>query len=839
MPRCFQKSHIVAKLKAQRKAKSSENESDSGSDFEEDGDPAENSLKFNLQTLELTCHSTHPSENVGMLGQQLQDQGLDSEQVFPNCLVSVPVPLFVAKDGHTPHLEHCQKRSHSFDEWLRALQISRTRFEKRTKTMRQREKKQSLNIYDKSLFDMAEQIARQDNPHFRDSFDYYYTGGNLNTMPFQLGSMAMHVSGPDLRDLHFSEVKTEAEVWNPVHSMHIEEASSEIFQILPVKSFREDHDRLLLTRFLKEVVLYELKEKVEAEDEFSYELVCQSKYSSNEAPFISTAQSLGDPNTLALASQDRSLRFVNIETQQDIAKHDVCLLKGLQQSSSTWAQIIPASGSTFHYLTQPVLLTVDVRCDKPINPCFASSVHSRNCENFSCLTKSANPNLLYVASNHKLHCLDLRCLGKKLTDRSVVTWTHQMNYPPCFLDTFAHESGEYVALGGILPNDQRICEMKGYLAESVDEMFSPALPYQPPTLNEALLEARLSGYVDIYADLTERVKACTTGMRFSRLERTSDQAFAQLLTANSLGDVYCQRMSLRDDDEHIQEMRTGLHTTEVIRYCGELVQERVEHRKLRCTDVQRIPEIREILREGAKRPEVEEKPTIIEYVDIDYGIEDSEDSDSKKESSKESFKPKKKKIKKEKNIRKGVSSSPKKNKTGNRNLKKDRGISRGPWQKSAYQLSHYTDMLSVQLLDIWDMEEFDHTRDVTREELQERLEDSHEEPETRMADWLNKLPTKPEDPKDEDESPNVPGTNLPKLYSAITAEFMKVTDEEIEEAGLNTSLPSYISPKKESIEVARKRLHSTLLPGQNTIIESGYNFNPTPAKKPKKYVKGF
>ncbi|XP_043066897.1 uncharacterized protein TAF1C-like [Drosophila bipectinata] len=836
MPRCFEKSLLVAKLSALKNSKTSDHDSDSGSDFEED--PAENNLQFNLQTLHNTCHSTHPSENLGMLGQQLKDQGMHAEQVFPNCMVTVPVPLFVAKDGHTPGLEPCHQRTQNHYDWLRLLHKSRTRFERRTKKMKQREKKQSLNVYDKSIFDLAEQIARQDNPHFRDNYDYYYTGGNLNTMPFQLGSMAMHASGPNLRDLHFSEVKTEAEMWTPKLSMHMEEASSEIFQILPLKSFQDDHENMLLTRFLKEVVLYELKEKETEDEELSYELVCQSKYSCNEAPFISAAQSWGDPKTLALASQDRSLRFVNIETQQDIAKHDVCLLKGLQQTASTWAQLLPASGSTFHYLTQPVLLTVDVRCDKPINPCFASSVHSRNCETFSSLARSANPNLLYVASNHKLHCLDLRCLGKKLTDRSVVTWTHQMTFPPCFLDTFAHDSSEYVALSGLVPNDQRICEMKGYLAESVDEMFSPALPYQPPTLEEALMEARLNGYVDIYADLTERVKACTTGMRFSRLERTSDDAFAQLLTANSLGDVYCQRMSLRENDELIQEMRTGLHTTEAIRYCGEVVQERVERQKLRCTDVQTIPEIREILRDGAKLPEVDEKPTIVEYVDIDYGIPDSEDSDSKTESSKESFKKKKKKIKKEKNIRKGA--SPKKNKSGKQNFQKDRGISRGPWQKSAYQLSRYTDMLSVQLLDIWDMEEFDHTRDVSREMLQERLEDSGQEPEARMADWLNKLPMKPEKPHDEDDGrPNVPGTSLPKVYTATTAEFTKVTDEEIEEGGLNTSLPPMISPKKELSEMAKKRLHSTLLPGQYTVIECGYSSNPTPVKKPKKYVKGF
>jgi len=130
----------------------------------------------------------------------------------------------------------------------------------------------------------------------------------------------------------------------------------------------------------------------------------------------------------------------------------------------------------------------------------------------------------------------MRCLGKKLADRSVVTWTHQLTYPPVFMDTFAHRESEYIALAGAFPTDLRICELKGSDAQCVDEMFSPAMPFSPPTQEEALIDARLRGFVDVYSDLPERVKTCRTGLRFHRLEAASDQAFAQLLSANSLGE---------------------------------------------------------------------------------------------------------------------------------------------------------------------------------------------------------------------------------------------------------------------------------------------------------------
>ncbi|KAH8348694.1 hypothetical protein KR084_009942 [Drosophila pseudotakahashii] len=825
MPRRYQNALNLAN--AQRKTKA--NESDDEIDF---GDDQEDEV-YLRRTLENAPHFSYPGVNSGMLGQMLHDQDEDMAQDFPNCLVTVPLPLFVAQDGQTPRVDSCVLRPHAYDEWTRQLQFHKTQYERRTKSMKQREQKHSQKVYDVSLFEMAEHIARQDNPSFRHSYDYYYTGGNLSTMPLQGGDqLAMHVSGNGLRDLHFSKISGEAEMWEPVHSAKIEEASSEIFQLLPLEGLDPSPGHKFLARCLNEVSLYELK----TED---YELICHSKFSSREAPFISASQSLGNANHLALACQDRSLRFVDIQTQQDIVKHNIRLLKGLKQNTCNWAQLMPADGSTFHYLSQPVLLTVDVRCDQPLNPCFASNVHSKACESFSCMAKGVNPNLLYVASNHKLHCLDTRCLGKKLTDRSVVTWTHQMTYPPSFMDTCAYQDSEYVALAGVLPSDLRVCELKGCKARSVDEMFSPAIPFAPPTLEEALVDARLRGFVNVYADLSERVKTCLTGLHFNRLKSASDHAFAQLLSANSLGDVYCQRLTLRDEEDHVQEFRTGLHTAEAIRYCASIIQERVQRQSLRCTEVQAIPEIRDIFREAAKRSKPDEKPLIVEEIEIDYGIDDSDVSEEEKErKEKEPLKAEgKNKMKSKKKTKEKPKKEPKKKTPGKTNIKKDKGINRGSWQKSAYQMARYTDWLTRSLLDVWDMEEYDNTRDVSREMFQERLQDKQMEPEKRMANWLDQLPSLPEEAKGDELTEGnpdlVPGTNLRKLYGATTANYSEIpileSNEHIKE--------QLMTPKKEP-PVNFRHEHSILLPGQNTIIEA--DLNPRPAKRAKtKHVMGF
>ncbi|KAH8253923.1 hypothetical protein KR032_007680 [Drosophila birchii] len=867
MPRRYRISQELSRLNASLQSNGNDDD-ESHSDSEGKEESLENLESNELEAafrraLDVVQHSSCPAANVGMLGQELHELDEDEEQIFPNCSVGVPIPVFLPLDGHSPHVEPCVQRPQDYDAWMRLMNNYRIQYQRATTRMKRREKKHQENIYDIRLFDMAEHIAGQENSFFRDSYDYYYTGGSVNTMPFQGGSLALHVTGKKLNELHFSTIDSEPNIWQTIHSEKLQETSSELFEILPLESFGVNNGHMFMGRFLNDIYLYELKRQEPQEDEEDsdlpeYQLICQNKVSSPTAPFTSASQSLTKPNVLALACQDRSLRFLDMLTQQDLAKHDVCWVKELKHSTSTWAQLMPADGSTFHFLTQPVLLTVDERCDQPLNPCFASSFRSKTCETFSCLGKGGNPNLLYVASNHKLHCLDLRCMGKNLSDRAVVTWTHQMTYPPCFMDTCAHDGSEYIALGGHLPSDQRICELKGALAQSRDEMFSPALPYAPPSLQEALEDARLKGCVDVYTDLTERVKACITGLRFSRLENTTDQAFAQLLTANSLGDLYSQRLTPRDEGERVQEIRTGLHTTEAIRYYGTQVQNNVQSQKLRCTEVQSRPQMREIFREAGKRPQPDEKPMIIEHVDIDWGIEDSEISDNDSQSSHEpgNSKGKGRKLKK-KDLKKKSKKKPKKNTKNPKltpkskgeppvtfNLKKDKGISRGSWQKSAYQMARFKDMLTVRMLDVWDMEEFDHARDVTRQMIEEKIPKELEE-ENRLTSWLNQVSSEPaelrlvvgaeEEEEAERRNPNlVPGTNLPKLYGSMTADYTEVSIVPL--SGDYVEATNSLMPE----ESFRYQTPSILQPGENTIIECDLDINPPPAKRPKtKYTMGF
>ncbi|XP_034478773.1 uncharacterized protein LOC117785010 [Drosophila innubila] len=837
----------VAARKKQQKEHSDDSESglSDGEDAEEDALEGKDNAEPLRKLLETSRHDTHPSMNQG-LGQDSNAKGTLS--IFPSSSFTVPLPLYVA-DQTTPIVDHCRQRPTVHDDWMRHLNLCKSKYLKQTKKQKQREKKHQHNIYSSHLFDVAEQIATQDNTYFRDSYDYYYTGGNLNLLPYSAAGdeskmLALHVSGEKLQQLHFSKVGEEAELWQPLYSESLADMSSEIFELFPVSSFRVNHGNMFLARLLNDIAIYELKKTEDHDDNDDengprYELNCQCKYNSKDGPFISVAQAVNKANTLAIACQDRSVRFLDIVSQQDISKHEVSMLKGADRSS-TWAQLRAWQENCFYYACPSALLTIDMRCaNEVINPCFASSVYTKYCESFSCLGSSVNPNLLYVASNHKLHCLDMRCLGKKLADRSVVTWTHQMAYSPTFMDAIAHEGSEYVAMSNAVPDDQRICELKGVLAKNITEMCSPTLPYGPPQLEEALIDARLRGNsVNIYADLAERVKCSSTGIKFHRLENASDGAFAQLLTASSVGDIFCQRVTLRDELEMVREQRTGSHTSEAILYYADLVQDRVT-RKLHCTEVQPMAIMRDIMKSDIERNVEQEKPMPIEDIEIDYGFDDSDsESNAETDGSTEDQPTVSKKVAK-KSTKAVTQIETEESPAVEKKVQKKTAINRGPWQKSAYNLSRYTDVISTRMLSIWDIDEFELTRDVNIDMIDEKLKRNKPEPEVedRTTSWLQQVP-KPEDAAAffaEDKPDLVPGTNLPTCYEAVHADYTEVGNETVDiEALLTTKTEASFN---ETVSFSR-RPHSTLRPGEFTVIES--DPNPTPAKRPRtKYTIGF
>ncbi|EDW61913.1 uncharacterized protein TAF1C-like [Drosophila virilis] len=855
MPRRYTTKLQLSKLnqtiesqKSQQRSEAATSASDSSSSEEEEEAEGYGSLEDQRQgvplrhVLENTSHFTHPELNTGLGQNAVPERTLS---VFPSCAFTVALPVYVSGQS-TPIVEPCFQRSIAHVEWMRNVHVYKAKYLSQTSKQKQREKKHANHIYNIHLYDMAEQIAMQDNTYFRDSYDYYYTGGNLNLLSYSAAgvvpkTLAMHVSGERLQHLNLSQVGVEAELWRPLHGETLAGMSSEIFELMPISSFRVNHGNMLLARMLNDIVIYELKqldkedEEDEAEEEEpKYELCCQSKYSSQDGPFISVAQAINKPNTLAIACQDHSVRFKDIVTQQDISKHEVCILKGIGKTS-TWAQMRASQEHCFHYACQSALLTIDLRCaNEAISPCFASSVYSPHCESFSCLGRSLNPNLLYVASNHKLHCLDMRCLGRKVSDRSVVTWTHQMNYSPTFMDAIAHNGSEFVAMSSALTSDQRVCELKGVLAQSCTEMSSPSLPYEPPQLEEALLNARLQGsHVDIYADLAERIKCCTTGIKFHRLEYAIDGAFAQLLTANSVGDIYCQRVTLRDELEMQREQRTGGHTNEAILYYSQLVRHHVT-KKLGCTTVQPMSVLREIMKSDAERDVEQEKPLVIEDVNIDYGFPDS-DTESLTESEAEGEQQQATTSQ----VVAQEETPPEDTKPAQELKAKKKAVNRGPWQKSAYNLSRFTDVISTRLLSIWDIDEFELTRDVHIDMIDEKLKvDKNEDAtEERTAAWLQQMlqPAQLTADRTDDDEKLVPGTKLPKRFEASYADYKELITETIE-LDILTSTKIEKDIFNESLAAP-----STLAPGEFTIIESTPNVNPTPPAKRRKtkHVMGF
>jgi len=186
---------------------------------DDDGDsPEDNDNSRPLRsTLVSSRHDTHPALNQG-LGQISNAER--STNLFPSSSFTVPLPLYVS-DRTTPIVDPCRQRPSVQDDWMRNLNVYKSKYLKKTRKQKQREKKQKNGVYNNYLFDGAEHIATQDNSYFRDSYDYYYTGGNLNLLPYSASGekskmLALHVSGERLQQLNLSKVGEEAELWQPL-----------------------------------------------------------------------------------------------------------------------------------------------------------------------------------------------------------------------------------------------------------------------------------------------------------------------------------------------------------------------------------------------------------------------------------------------------------------------------------------------------------------------------------------------------------------------------------------------------------------------------------------------
>lgn len=302
-----------------------------------------------------------------------------------------------------------------------------------------------------------------------------------------------------------------------------------------------------------------------------------TQFRTKSTPFISFAQSERDINTFIITTMKQHVRLY------DLNQSAPALVKLFEISpktpSSSWNIVKPWREHTFLYANEKQFFLIDTRTTpEQWMTEVTTATDSLICDHISSLLPSDFNNLFYVATNHKLQCMDIRHLKKfsfSNTDGAICRWSHMLRYAPLMMDNFRLNQTEYIAMSSPIAGDLHICQLSRKRNDqelSFDDSIrapkhiysSPCLPYQPPTLLEAYENARLAGKcITPEADLKARLKCCTTGLKFIKPSlNNSNAGVGLLLTSNSIGDVFAHTISKREKKE--TEERCNKQTDEIM-----------------------------------------------------------------------------------------------------------------------------------------------------------------------------------------------------------------------------------------------------------------------------------
>ncbi|XP_039961637.1 uncharacterized protein LOC120775496 [Bactrocera tryoni] len=772
--------------------------------------PLDRMLLHNSEELKLLQkHCLFPSFNVG----RHPVESADELRLYPSFNVSMPCPIYIAS-SHYENVDICHRRTMAREIYRKRLHTSRTRYQtvQKVKKFKTNHKE---DLYHNSLFELAKRLECDPDPYFHGSYDYYYTGGNLCILGD--GQHVLHVDGKNLDSLHlgmFPKLRSFTNSFlDPISSQQLD---SEVFELRSIQNLRADSSMSFALRQRNRINLYSIPS--------TGKMTPLTLFRSTSTPFISFAQSPIDMNTFILTTMKQGLRVydVNSRTPTLTATHDICSKDDAMRIS--WNMVRPWQGQTFLYSNEKKFLVIDTRTtpEQWLKGCSCDETSTYDCDLISTIAKSEFRDLAYVATNHKLHCLDLRYLGGNMESGStaVCRWTHQLEYAPAFMETYQLGGVELIALSSALADDMCICELtrehaaqmvederkmadkspgKGQIRKSVYKSY--CLPYQPPTLQDAYHQARSVGKcLQPDADLPTRISRCSTGLAFYDTATFAEcigeddcDTFTLLLRSNSIGDVFAHRLIERDAPERDTRLKSAVEVENTMCEYAKRVCELTQPR-LNCTEVVNLAAIRKVFR--------------CNTLSIPLNLE--EDHKTKAD-----ITP----------VRK-------------------RGL--GRWQKPIQTLHSYKDALVQDILAIWDINYEDDKKAVSFSHIKKGL-GVKPDPVSLVSDWLNEN-IKEEKPKlQQQESMNstskLQSTLLETSAMTMVHENIKmetITDSEYIFSALNTSFVSEFMPQHQSTQVTEAIIN---MPGSPTEQEEFISLKPKPKEKPvkkkSKYVKGF
>ncbi|XP_023308603.2 uncharacterized protein LOC111690364 [Lucilia cuprina] len=497
-------------------------------------------------------HCDFPAFNVGMWPQE----NIDMLTNYPQCAFNPPRPIFVA-DKMCEKNDLCYRRPMNFEFYNIRMRHSRTRYKTALKSNKAIRSSSKYGFYHSTLFDIAERFYLNPDQYFQSSYDYYYTGGNLNHLANK--EHVVHAGGEQLRKMmvsEFPDVQENNDTYSlkNIASQKLNE-NCEIFEVQPLlTSHDSSRSNCYIARQRNLITFNYLND--------NRQIKTVTQFRTKTTPFISFAQSQHNINKFVITTMKQHVRLYDLNTT---APALVKLYEIAPKSTDiSWNTIKPWRENTFMYANQKQFFMIDIRTspDQWLSDVTAAT-DSFMCDHISALLPSDFNNLFYVATNHKLQCMDIRHLKKfsfSETYGSICRWSHQLRYAPLMMDTLRIRQNEYIALSSPIAGDLHICQLSRERNEEEINLeisvpapkhiySSSCLPYQPPTLLESYEHARISGKcLRPEANLEARLKCCTTGLKFIRKSlNNTETGIGLLLTSNSNGDIFAHTLCKREN----------------------------------------------------------------------------------------------------------------------------------------------------------------------------------------------------------------------------------------------------------------------------------------------------
>ncbi|XP_067641825.1 uncharacterized protein TAF1C-like [Eurosta solidaginis] len=521
-------------------------------------------------------HCLFPAFNVG----QTPLDSIDELRLYPSCEISTPCPIYVA-NRQCKHIDICHRRTMARELFRKRVHTSRTRYltAQRVKKLKSNDKERT---YHSSLFVLAQRLECEPDPYFHGSYDYYYTGGNLCILGN--GENVLHVDGENLNNLNIGVLPKFTRFANsfllPISSLQLQD-EDEVFEVRPIASIRENCANYFAVRQRNTITLHNLLP--------TGGMKALTRFKTTSTPFISFTQSPIEASTFLVTTMKQCVLLYDLNASTPILTVTQELCARDDATRVSWNMVRPWQGKTYLYANERKVHIIDIRTtpEQWLKNCGCGYKNNNNfeCDFISSIAKSEFRDLAYVATNHKLHCLDLRFLGDDFETgaAAICHWTHQLEYAPAFVETFRNGANEFIALSSALADDMCICELtREHAARTVERgdveahnnspdmarstrksvYKSYCLPYLPPTLENAYQQSRVAGKcLQPDADLKSRIKRCSTGLAFYDTGTFSEcigeddcATFALLLMANSIGDLHAHR--LIETDENYEETGT-------------------------------------------------------------------------------------------------------------------------------------------------------------------------------------------------------------------------------------------------------------------------------------------